>query len=389
MLKQGVYCQLAPVLFGSGSRQETGAKAKELGMHKVLVVTDPSIVKLGHEKKILASLAEANIEYVLWPEAIGDCPDTAVRAAAKVAVDNKVDGIVGLGGGSSLDTAKAAAVVAANGEEILEEIPAYLSGQKKYQHQPLKKLLIPTTFGTGSEVTFVCVINDSKLDCKIGLPSSPDYAIVDPELSLGMPAFITAFTGLDAFSHAHESLTEKKSTEHSDLLAYEAMRLVAKWLPVACEDINNLQAREYLALASNYAGIPFSESGTHVAHSIAQAIGHKFHVAHGVACALSLPPAIEFIALQYPEKIKKIGEAIDIEVSSNDPAEIGKIIADWVRGFMKKLGIKSYKEQGLTLEDCLSVEDMVYADDLFHCFDGEVSREDLRQMLKDMYETYQ
>ena len=93
--------------------------------------------------------------------------------------------------------------------------------------------------------------------------------------------------------------------------------------------------------------------------------------------------------MQYPEKIKKIGEAIDIEVSSNDPAEIGKIIADWVRGFMKKLGIKSYKEQGLTLEDCLSVEDMVYADDLFHCFDGEVSREDLRQMLKDMYETYQ
>lgn len=389
MLKEGVYCQLAPVLFGSGSSNKTGIKAKELDMHKVLVITDPGIVKIGHEKKIIASLEKEKIEYIFWPNVIGDCPDTAVRAAAKVAVENNVDGIIGLGGGSSLDTAKAAAVVATNGEEILEEIPAYLSGQKKYLHQPLKKLLIPTTFGTGSEVTFVSVINDSKLDCKIGLPSAPDYAIVDPELSLGMPAYITAFTGLDAFSHAHESLTEKKRTAHSDLLAYEAMYLVAKWLPIACEDINNLQAREYLALASNYAGISFSESGTHIAHSIAQAMGHKYHVAHGVACALSLPPAIELIALYYPEKIKKIGDVVGVEVSSDEPEKIGIIIAGWVRDFMKRLGIKSYKEQGLTLEDCLNIEDIVYADDLFHCFDGEVSREELHQMLKGMYEDYQ
>lgn len=232
------------------------------------------------------------------------------------------------------------------------------------------------------------MINDSKLDRKIGLPSAPDYAIVDPVLSLNTPAHITAFTGLDAFSHAHEALTEKKNTAHSDLLAYEAIRLIAKWLPIAYLNPDNLEAREHLALASNYAGISFSESGTHIAHSIAQVMGHRFCIAHGVTCALALPPAIEFIATQFPEKIKRMGIAAGIDFSDNNSETIGSTVANWVRDLMRSLRIDSYEKQGISLSDCLSVENEVFNDELFHCYAGIVTRSDLHKILESMYNDY-
>jgi alcohol dehydrogenase len=390
MLKSGIYFQQSPVLFGTGTHKQAGEKAKELGMTKVMLVTDKGVKEAGHADKVAAFLREAGIEVIMWDGALQDCPENTVREAAKICRESKVDGIVGVGGGSVLDTAKAVAAVVPNGDDVLDDIALYITGQKQYANPRLKQLLIPTTAGTGSESTFVSVVTSIKNDGKVGLPSPSDYAIVDPELTLGCPAYITAYTGLDAFSHANEALTEKKNNPHSDLLAYEAIRLITKWLPVAVNDINNLEARENLAFASNIAGISFNESGVHIGHALAHQLGHIYDLPHGVCCALFTPAVIEFAAKTYPEKVKRIGEAMGIEVKSEKPEEIGKIVADEVRKLVREVKIPTFKELGLTKEQVLELAPVAFnwPDPLCHAFAGETTLEDVYSILEVAYDNY-
>jgi len=389
MLKSGIYAQLAPVLFGNGTSRQAGKKAKELGMTKVLLVTDKGVAGAGHAEKVAKVIRDEGIEVEIWEQVETDCPDYTVVAGAAKGREKAVDGIIGLGGGSALDTAKAIAAVIPNGDQVLEEIVLYLSGQKKYAEHPITLMLIPTTAGTGSESTFVSVISSEPMHCKIGLPCPPNYAIVDPELTLSCPAFITAFTGMDAFSHANEALTEAKNTPHSDLLAYEVIRLVTKWLPVAVKDANNMEARENLAFASNLAGIAFNESGVHMGHSTAHALGHMYHIPHGVCCALVTPAIIEFAAKTYPEKMKKIGEIMGVTFGSEAPEAIGKQVGDAVRKLCKEIHIPSFKEQGLTKEQILAAKPMIYQEPLCMTFGGTITEQDVVTALETSYDCYQ
>ncbi|OAA88584.1 iron-containing alcohol dehydrogenase [Clostridium ljungdahlii] len=389
MLKSGIYTQLSPVLFGNGTLQQVGKKTKELGMNKILLVTDKKISEIGYAEKVANIIREEDVEVVIWDGVETDCPDYTVAAAAAIGREKAVDGIVGVGGGSTLDSAKAIAAVIPNGDEVLQEIVLYLTGQKNYAVKPLTMLLIPTTSGTGSESTFVSVISSETMQCKIGLPCPPDYAIVDPELTVGCPAFITAFTGMDAFSHANEALTEGKNTSHSDLLAYEAIRLITKWLPIAVKDINNVQARENLALASNFAGIAFNESGVHMGHSTAHALGHMYHISHGICCALVTPAIIEFAAKTYPEKMKKIGEIMGVTFSSEEPEAIGKAVGNAVRKLCKEIQIPSFKEQGFTKEQILAAKPMIYKEPLCMSFGGTIMEQDVITTLETLYDGYQ
>jgi len=391
MLKTGEYLQLAPVLFGTGTHGKAGAKAKELGMTKVMLVTDKAVESLGHPGKVAESLKSEGIEVIVWNGALQDCPDYSIIDAAKICRENNIDGIVGIGGGSVLDTAKAIAAVAPNGDDVLDDIALYINGQKDYANPRHKILLMPTTAGTGSEATFVAVVSSTKHNAKIGLPSPPDYAIVDPEFIVGCPPFVTAFTGLDAFSHANEALTEKNNTAHSDLLAYEVMRLVTKWLPIAVNDVYNIEAREYLAFASNLAGIAFNESGVHVGHSLAHELGHRYKLPHGVSCALLTPAVIEFVAKTYPEKTRKIGEVMGVEFESEEPEHIGKAVADAVRKLAKEVKIPTFTELGLTREQVLEVGPYAYnsADPLCSAYDGELTLEDVNRILEIAYDNYQ
>jgi alcohol dehydrogenase len=386
MLKSGIYMQLAPVLFGRGVLVHAGEKARETGITHALLVTDRRVLQLGWVEKLTSYLGASGIAFTLWAEVETDTPEHTVRTAALLARERHVDGVVALGGGSTLDTAKAIAVVASCGEAILQEIPAYLSGQKKYPAKPLPTVLIPTTSGTGSESTFVAVVSSELLDCKIGLPCPPAYAIVDPLLTLSVPPPVTAFTGMDAFSHACEALTERKNTPHSDLLSYEAIRLVSQWLPVAVRDGNNPEAREYLALASNYAGIAFNESGVHLGHSIAHALGHLYHLPHGICCALVTPAVIEFTAKTHPEKIKRMGEAMGRPVRSDHPAEIGRQVAGHVRALLGETGIPSLAAQGYAREQILAVKPLVYGEPLSTTYDGIITEQDVEDVLSSMYD---
>lgn len=387
-MKTGKYSQLAPVLFGSGSIVQCGEKAKELGMHKVMVITDPMLAELGYDKKVADSLQSSQLEAVVWAKAQAECPAENVKEGAAFAKSAMVDGIIGIGGGSSLDVAKAVAVIAANTDKILEEIPVYRAGKKTYDNNPLPCILLPTTSGTGAECTFVAVINDPIAGGKVGLPAPPAYAIVDPELTLGTPPLITAFSGLDAFSHAVESLTAKGNTYHTDILAGEAIRLIYEWLPKACENTNNLEAREKLAFASNLAGIAFNEAGVHIGHSIAHALGYAHHMAHGHACALSTPAIIEYVTIHHQEKTHIISNAMSLQINNANAKEVGKQTADAVRHLMAQVGIPSLAQAGLTHEQTLALIDMVDGDPLSLEFDGPVTKTDSAKMLERMYDGY-
>jgi alcohol dehydrogenase len=380
--------QLAPVLFGRGVLAYAGEKTRETGITKALVVTDQTVLQLGWAEKLTSYLSASSISVTLWADVETDTPEHTVRTAATLARDRQINGVVAIGGGSTLDTAKAISVIASNGEAILQEIPAYLSGQKKYPVKPFPTVLIPTTSGTGSESTFVAVISSEVLDCKIGLPCPPAYAIVDPLLTVSVPPLVTAFTGMDAFSHASEALTERKNTHHSDLLAYEAIHLVSQWLPIVVKDGNNLEAREYLALASNYAGIAFNEAGVHLGHSIAHALGHVYHIPHGICCALVTPAVIEFAAKTYPEKIKRTGEAMGLSVRSDDPAEIGCQVAGQVRALLRETGIPSLAAQGYAREQILAVKPLIYGEPLSTTYDGIITEQDVENVLSGMYDKY-
>ncbi|MDR2139348.1 MAG: iron-containing alcohol dehydrogenase [Tannerella sp.] len=388
MLKSGIYMQLAPVLFGRGVLAQAGEKTGETGITNALLVTDRTVLQLGWADRLASYLKAAGISVTLWAEVETDTPEHTVRAAAALARDRQADGVVAIGGGSTLDTAKAVSVIASCGEAILQEIPAFLSGQKRYPAKPLPAVLIPTTSGTGSEVTFVAVISSETLNCKIGLPCPPAYAILDPLLTVTMPPLVTAFTGMDAFSHACEALTERKNTPHSDLLSYEAIRLVSRWLPTAVRDGNNLEAREHLALASNYAGIAFNESGVHLGHSVAHALGHAYHLPHGICCALVTPAIVEFTAKTHPDKIKRMGEAMGSSVHTDDPAEIGRQVAGHVRTLLRQTGIPSLAAQGYAREQILAVKPSVYGEPLSMACDGTVTEQDVEDVLAGMYDHY-
>lgn len=381
MLNTGIYLQLAPVLFGRGVVKQAGEKAKGLGITRAMLVSDEGVRATGMVERVEKILAGAGIGVTVWAKAETDCPDTTVREAAAIARAAGTDGVIGLGGGSVLDTAKAVAAVAANGDGVLEEIPLYLTGQKQYARHPLTVVEIPTTSGTGSESTFVSVVTSSLLDCKIGLPVLPDYGIVDPELTRTVPREITAFTGMDALAHAMEALTEAKATAHSDLLAFEALRIIHEWLPRAVADGEDKEARDYMAYASNLAGIAFNESGTHIGHSAAHAIGHVFHIPHGICCSNMTPPVMRFTAKDYPEKIKRAGRIFGADIRSDDGEEIGREAAETVRGFAASLGVKTFKELGIPEDKLVSLKGAINADGLCHAYGGTVMEQDIEELL--------
>ena len=385
MLRPGVYKQIAPVLFGSKMAAQAGKKAKELGVGRLLLVCDEGIRQTGMDSKMEHILKESGLIVTTWYGVQTDCPDGTVEEAVRIIGENHIDGVLGLGGGSVLDTAKVIAAAAANGLEILGEVLEYLSGAKSYAHHPLPLILMPTTAGTGSESTFVAVVTSSALDAKVGLPCAADCAIVDPELTMSVPPFVTAFTGLDALSHANEALAEKKNTPHSDLLAFEVVRLIKTYLPAAVADGSDREAREHLAFASNLAGIAFNESGVHIGHACAHALGHLYHVPHGVCCANLTPAVIELQARAYPEKMKRLGLIMGAKISTDEPGEIGKKAEDAVRAFAKELGIPSLNEQGFTEAQILEALPIVLNDPLGYAYDGQITEEEIRFILKRAY----
>lgn len=356
------YNTFVPALMGSGASLRTGIKVRELGCKKVLVVYDEGIQKVGIANTIVENLNNAGIETVCFDDVQSDPSDTMIEKAADIAHKEAIDGIVAVGGGSPIDTAKGINVLINNDPPIMN----YFGVQKNLK-PGVPMIFIPTTSGTGSEVTNMTVItcvSQRKKDSVVSPVCVGTLAILDPDLTLGLPPKMTAATGVDALSHAAESLTGGQANPLSDALAREAIRLIAKWLPIAYRDGSNLEAREQMILASMYAGMAFTNALVHVGHSTAHTLGAQFHIHHGIACGVVLPEVIEYAAKTEYKKVRMICECLGADVPEETvPEEIGAIARNALRSLIKSVDIPNLKELGISLEEAVKVAPLVTSDD--------------------------
>ena len=374
----------SPVLFGVGSSMQTGVKLRALGCKKIICVTDKGVKESGVTDNIVKNMEEAGIKVIQYDGVVPDPPDYMMEECAAIAKNEQVDGVVGIGGGSSLDTAKGVNVLLGNPFPIARYHDHHLS------LKPGKVLiLIPTTAGTGSEVTAVSVVTDTKNNKKgavIGPPCTATLAIVDPELTVGMPASVTASTGMDAFSHAAEALTSNSANAMSDILSEKAIALIFQNLKAAVRNGSDISARTNMSMAAMIAGIAFNDAIPHLGHAIGHALGAKLHIAHGIACALALPDAIEYVAEILPDKVKFIGTTMGLNLDGMPSQEFGKEVAKAIRYFARDVGIPTMKELKIKKESLDAVAQDTLKDDCAHFIPREITSEKVLEMLYNAYE---
>ncbi len=283
------------VICEPGAIKKLGAIVKEQIGKRVLIVTDPGLIKAGLLTSATDSLDQAGVEYQVFDGVVADPPVAVVEAALAEARAAGIDGVIGFGGGSSMDIAKLIALLMGGGEK-LDDI--YGVGMAKGQRLPL--IQIPTTAGTGSEVTPISIITVGKAEKKgvVAPQLLPDVALLDAELTLGLPAPVTAATGVDSMVHAIESYTSASANNNpvSRTLAREALRLLGANIETAVKDGRNVQARSNMLLGAMLAGQAFANSPVAAVHALAYPIGGIFHVPHGLSNALVLPHVMRFNA---------------------------------------------------------------------------------------------
>jgi alcohol dehydrogenase len=294
------------ILMGSGALRQAASEVNRLQGRRVMIVTDKTLVAAGLSARLEAVLSEAGIPWTRFDAVEPDPRFEIAVQAAEAAKRAEADLIIGLGGGSPLDIAKVCAVLVTNTRPVAE-----LFGIDQVTSAGLKTILIPTTAGTGSEVTPIAILSDENEKLKKGIVSPrlfPAVAILDPDLTLGMPPQVTAATGLDALIHAVEAFTSKNANSLSDVLARQAMRLIYGHIRKAFANGEDAAARAQMLEGSLLAGMAFANAGVTAVHAFAYPIGAEFHIPHGVANSIMLPPVMEFNMLGNLEKFAEIAE---------------------------------------------------------------------------------
>lgn len=290
------------IVFGEGALDALD----EIEGHRAFIVTDAALVKLGLVERVKAHLESAGLEVRVFAEVEPDPSVQTVLRGAQIAAEYSPDWIVGLGGGSAMDAAKAIWILYERPDIEPSEINPFIRlGLRQKAHM----ITIPTTSGTGAEVTWAIVLTDTEEKRKMALGNREavaDIAIVDPEMAAGMPPQLTADTGLDALTHAVEGYTCAWHTDLTDGLCLQAVRLIFEYLPRAVADGSDMLARERLHNAATAAGLGFGNSLAAMAHSMGHTFGAVFHVPHGRAVGLFLPYTIEFGAREAPERFAEL-----------------------------------------------------------------------------------
>jgi alcohol dehydrogenase class IV len=311
-------------------------RLEELQGQRAFIVADVNMLRLGFVERVQERLAAADIESAVFSEIEPDpCIQTARRCAAAMAA-YEPDWIIGLGGGSSIDAAKAAWLL----YECPDVDPAGINPFDNFGLRAKARLIaIPTTSGTGSEVTMATVLTDTEEECKLGLASrelTPDIAIVDPSFVMGLPPQITADTGMDALTHAIEGYTSSYHNDFCDGLCLKAIQLVFTYLPIAYADGSNLEARERMHNAATIAGLGFGNSMAALAHAMGHALGAVFHTPHGRAVSLFLPYTMQFTANGEDSRYVDIAYALRLPAKDEAEATISLVAA--IHELMQKVG---------------------------------------------------
>jgi len=325
------------LLVGPGASTRLGEAVAGFGHHKLLVVTDSILSKMGLLKGLTDALTAGGAEYAVFDEITPDAPIPLIERGIKAFKDNDCDAIVAFGGGSSIDAAKAMCMAIAN-PKPLRKLAGYFKGRRN----PVTLYAVPTTAGTGSEVTVAAVISDPERHDKIVIVDPrlvPRMAALDPQLMTGLPPHITAATGIDALTHAVEAFVGNWATEYTDGLALAAVGLIFGNLRTAYRDGKNLAARENMSLASTYAGMAFTRANVGYVHAIAHQFGGRYHTPHGLANAIMLPLVLRFSAPAIIPRLAKLAVRAKLGEAYERDDDLAERFLDAIEQLNRDLGI--------------------------------------------------
>lgn len=353
---------------------------KSRNYKKPMVAIDKFLLNTTYIQKLFKELVNNEIDYYIYDKIISDPPATIVDEAAKLFLKHQCDSIIGIGGGSAIDTARGINIVRTLGGGIIdyvsEEVIKVCTGL----------IAVPTTSGTGSELSNALIVSDPLTHEKSAILSNnavSEYAVLCPELVVTLPSDMTGATGLDAFSHAAEGYTSKLSSPITDAICEKIMYLIVKYLPRAVRDGNDLEARERMMVAAALGGWMLNNAGTHVGHSQAHILGACYGIPHGMACAYALPGTLKYTAEVNPQKIKEIGLILGADFPEDlSNTEIGDITSNRLKWFRDTvLSLNSIDTFHLTREEILSHSEEVSMERFAHNSQMEITPDLTKKLL--------
>ena len=325
------------VIFGNGTAGMVGAEAEQFGAKKALIVTDKGVIKANLLAGVQDSLKAKKMSFEIFDQVQAEPPARNIDDGAKLAISMGADIVIGVGGGSSLDVAKGIAIMARQKGKVVD-----FAGRDKVPGSGLPKILLPTTAGTGSEVTRTIVFIDEAENVKAAIHSNyalADVGIVDPLLTVSMPPKVTADTGVDAMIHAIEAYASLNATPFSEVTAIEAIRLIAENLPAAYAKAENITARANMALGATLAGLALNSAGAAAIHGLSNVMGLKYKMSHGRANAVLLPYIVDYNKIGDLNRYADIAQAVGINTEDLTPYEASEELVAYFFNLLETLNI--------------------------------------------------
>src|SRR5438270_9131552 len=345
-----------------GAIQELGNEASQLGIRRPLLVTDPGVKAAGLLETALVALRGSDVEPVVFDRVKANPGVELVGVGAAAYRKSGCDGLVAIGGGSSMDTAKGIGVVAAHDGSIVE----YESGHSPISNRIPPMIAVPTTAGTGSEVTLWAVITDPKRKIKFNVGGTPNIAswvaLIDPELTVKLPPAVTAGTGMDALAHAVECYTMSYHQPFTDAVALLAMEYVARYLRVAYSQAENLQARYHMSAAAMLAGLAYGTDSAGAAHAMSQTAGGVHDAPHGALTARLLGPVMEYNHAGEPERFARMASAFGLDTRGVSMWRAAEMAVEYVHQLTKDVEIPGLPELGFSEAEIPMLADKAFAD---------------------------
>jgi alcohol dehydrogenase class IV len=353
MKAAGVVTGLLPIpqpmlLVGPGASRRLGQTLCGFGHRRILIVTDRVVAQMGLPDALIKALSAGGTAHVVFDAITADAPIPVIEQGIAFYRKHGCDAIVAFGGGSPMDAAKAIALAVAN-KKPLQKLVGYF----RARHAPAPIYAVPTTAGTGSEVTVAAVVSDPRAHQKLVIADTrlvPAIAALDPALMTGLPRHVTAATGMDALTHAIEAYVGHWSTDYTDRMALAAVRMIYDNLRIACRNGRNLEAREQMALAATFAGLAFTRANVGYVHAIAHQLGGRYHTPHGLANAIMLPHVLRFLSPAITKQLAALAVRAQVADEGERSTVRAKKFVDSIETLNRDLGIPRHLD-ALRAED--------------------------------------
>lgn len=329
------------IMFGPGIRSEIGFEMNALGGKKVVIITDKGIVNAGVAGMVAKEIEKSDLELVgIFDSIVQDARIDIINQGAAFYREKGADCMVVVGGGSVMDSAKGINILIGEGADDFQPLADRAALWDDAKPLP-PHIVFPTTAGTASEITHAIIALDvnARVKLQITHPYNADIAMLDPELTVKLPPKITAFTGMDALTHAIEGVTSTSVSPIGDALGLHAIRLIFKYLPMAVNEPENIDARGHMLIASTLAGMCFGNTMTGAVHATAHALGAHYGIPHGLANGIMLPVVMEFNVEEAADRYMMVADAMGINVDGMEPIEAARAAVQGVKDLKKDIGL--------------------------------------------------